>query len=41
MKLYVAPARERGLKYHIIANFNTTGIVAPARERGLKYQGYN
>ena len=38
----VAPARERGLKHHIIANFNTTGLgVAPARERGLKHQDYN
>ena len=25
----VAPARERGLKYHIIANFNTTGMSLP------------
>ena len=33
----VAPVRERGLKYHIIATFNTTGIVAPVRERGLKF----
>ena len=34
---WVAPVRERGLKYHIIANFNITGMVAPVRERGLKY----
>ena len=25
----VAPVRERGLKYHIIANFNTTGMSLP------------
>ena len=37
----VAPARERGLKYHILLTSSLRVNVAPARERGLKYQGYN
>ena len=32
----VAPARERGLKYHGIHDAVGKAFVAPARERGLK-----
>ena len=33
----VAPARERGLKYHARMRAEEFRTVAPARERGLKY----
>ena len=33
----VAPARERGLKYHGTTHYKLNCKVAPARERGLKY----
>ena len=35
---YVAPARERGLKYVEPNGKKEKRSVAPARERGLKYQ---
>ena len=34
----VAPARERGLKFVEICDFDEKTGVAPARERGLKYR---
>ena len=35
--MWVAPARERGLKYLIPVLADLVSMVAPARERGLKY----
>ena len=37
--IYVAPARERGLKLRISLNLALSQLVAPARERGLKSCG--
>ena len=36
LAFYVAPARERGLKFRRWSGFGLMAIVAPARERGLK-----
>ena len=33
---YVAPARERGLKFNSLWGYGYCLVVAPARERGLK-----
>ena len=35
----VAPVRERGLKFNLVAVNGNWPIVAPVRERGLKYAG--
>mgnify|MGYP004627266057 CR=1 FL=1 len=37
VKFYVAPVRERGLKYCLTDSEILGGAVAPVRERGLKY----
>ena len=36
--LFVAPARERGLKWKLMPSGCPEKSVAPARERGLKYE---
>ena len=36
--IFVAPARERGLKYWMAGRGRNERRVAPARERGLKYK---